>query len=259
MSKLARRWFAVLALAATLPLLAHAQDNTGPVYDDILRGFADPGRWLTYSGDYSGQRHSPLTQINADNIESLRPQWTFQTGTTTRGRGFETTPLVDAGVLYVTGSNNYAWAIDARTGRAFWQYRRNLPSDLTYGASAPVNRGFGMLGNSLFMVTLDAHLLSFDRRSGDILWDVVLADYRQGYAATLAPLVLDNKVIVGISAGESATRRFIDAYDRTTGSSPWRFTPLPGPDRPGGPRRGGSPCATPPRRARSHARCLASS
>ena len=170
-------------------MVAVAQDDSGPNYGDILQGFSDPSRWLTYSGDYSGKRHSPLTQINTENVASLRPVWTFQTGTTTRGRGFETTPLVDDGVLYVTGSNNYAWAIDARTGRRFWQYRRNLPEDLTYGASAPVNRGFGMLGNSLFMVTLDAHLLAFDRRNGDILWDVELADYRVGYAATGAPLV----------------------------------------------------------------------
>ena len=207
--------------------------ESGPSYDDILAGFADGERWLTYSGDYSGQRHSPLTQINPTNVANLRPVWTFQTGTTTRGRGFETTPLADNGVLYVTGSNNYAWAIDARSGRAFWQYRRNLPGDLTYGASAPVNRGFGMLGNTLFMVTLDAHLLAMDRRTGDILWDVVLADYKTGYAATLAPLVLDDKVIVGISGGEYATRGFIDAYAPDTGARLWRFYTIPGPGEPG--------------------------
>ncbi|MBE66116.1 MAG: hypothetical protein CMQ30_05550, partial [Gammaproteobacteria bacterium] len=148
---------------------AFGQAGNGPNYEDLLNGFADPSRWLTYSGDYSGKRHSPLTQITPDNIEGLRSIWTFQSGTTTRGRGWEGTPLLDDGVLYVTGSNNYAWALDARTGRPFWEYRRNLPGDLTYGASAPVNRGFGMLGNQLFMVTLDAHLMSFDRRTGEVL------------------------------------------------------------------------------------------
>jgi alcohol dehydrogenase (cytochrome c) len=223
-----------LAFALLFPAItAVAQDDSGPDYGDILQGFADPSRWLTYSGDYSGRRHSPLTQINTENVASLRPVWTFQTGTTTRGRGFETTPLVDDGVLYVTGSNNYAWAIDAKTGRRFWQYRRNLPDDLTYGASAPVNRGFGMLGNTLFMVTLDAHLLAFDRRNGDILWDVELADYRVGYAATGAPLVLDGKVITGISGGEYATRGFVDAYDPATGERLWRFNTIPGPGEPG--------------------------
>ncbi len=219
-----------LAFFLLFPALAAvAQDDSGPDYTDILQGFADPSRWLTYSGDYSGKRHSPLTQINTENVASLRPVWTFQTGTTTRGRGFETTPLIDDGVLYVTGSNNYAWAIDAKTGRRFWQYRRNLPDDLTYGASAPVNRGFGMLGNSLFMVTLDAHLLAFDRRNGEILWDVELADYRVGYASTGAPLVVDGMVITGVSGGEYATRGFIDAYDPATGERLWRFNTIPGP------------------------------
>ncbi|MDE0731735.1 MAG: PQQ-dependent dehydrogenase, methanol/ethanol family [Gammaproteobacteria bacterium] len=207
--------------------------NAGPVYEDILQGFDDPSRWLTFSGDYSGKRHSPLQQITPENVDQLRPVWTFQTGTTTRGRGFETSPLMDDGILYVTGSNNFAWAIDARTGRSFWQYRRDLPNDLTYGASAPVNRGFGMLGNQLFMVTLDAHLVSFDRRTGDVLWDIQLADYKTGYSATLAPLVLDDKVIVGISGGEYATRGFIDAYDPATGEQIWRFHTIPALGEPG--------------------------
>ena len=211
---------------------AFAQQD-GPQFEDILNGLADPERWLTFSGDYTGQRHSPLTQISPENVGRLRPVWTFQTGTTTRGRGFETTPLVDEGVLYVTGSNNFAWAIDARSGRAFWSYRRNLPDDLTYGASAPVNRGFGMHGNRLFMVTLDAHLLAMDRRTGDIIWDVQLADYQIGYAATLAPLVIDDKVVVGISGGEYATRGFIDAYAVGTGERLWRFNTIPGPGEPG--------------------------
>jgi alcohol dehydrogenase (cytochrome c) len=209
-----------------------AQDG-GVTYDDILAGFSDPTRWLTYSGDYTGQRHSPLTQITPDNAHRLAAAWTFQTGFDTRGRGFETTPLVVDGILYVTGSNNYAWAIDAGSGRPFWQYRRQLPDDLTYGASAPVNRGFGILGDRLFMVTLDAHLLALDRATGSVLWDIVLADYKIGYAATLAPLVIDGKVIVGISGGEYATRGFIDAYDPETGEQIWRFHTIPGPGEPG--------------------------
>ena len=105
----------------------------------------------------------------------------------------------------MTGSNN-CWALDARTGRPFWSYRRELPTDLTYGSQAPVNRGFGILDNRLFMTTLDAHLLAFDRATGKILWDIVLADYKIGYSSTMAPLVIDGKVIVGISGGEYQTR-----------------------------------------------------
>ncbi|MGD2045213.1 MAG: PQQ-dependent dehydrogenase, methanol/ethanol family [Gemmatimonadota bacterium] len=219
-------------MATAVPPLLWAQSG-GVTYEDILAGLSDPTRWITYHGDYTGQRHSPLTQITPENVHRLAPVWTFQTGFDTRGRGFETTPLALDGVLYVTGSNNYAWAIDARSGRAFWQYRRQLPDDLTYGSSAPVNRGFGMLGDRLFMVTLDAHLLAFDRLTGDILWDVTLADYREGYAATLAPLVLDGKVIVGISGGEYTTRGFVDAYDPETGERIWRFHTIPGPGEPG--------------------------
>ena len=205
----------------------------GVSYRDILDGLNDPGRWLTYSGDYSGRRHSPLTQVTPQNVGGLKHQWTFQTGTTTRGRGFEATPLLYDGVLYVSGSNNFAWAIDARTGRPFWSYRRDLPADLTYGAQAPVNRGFAMLDHRLFMVTLDAHLLAFDRATGRVLWDTVLANYKIGYAATLAPLVLDGKVIVGISGGEYPTRGFLDAYDPATGKRLWRFNTVPDPGEPG--------------------------
>ena len=205
----------------------------GVTYRDILAGLQDPARWLTYSGDYTGRRHSPLTQITPRNVAGLQHQWTFQTGTTTRGRGFEATPLLDDGVLFVTGSNNLAWALDARTGRPFWSYRRDLPADLTYGAQAPVNRGFAMLDHRLFMVTLDAHLLALDRSTGRVLWDIVLADYKIGYAATLAPLVLDGKVIVGISGGEYPTRGFLDAYDPQTGRRLWRFNTVPNPGEPG--------------------------
>jgi alcohol dehydrogenase (cytochrome c) len=208
-----------------------AKPASAPVvgYRDILDGLKDPSRWLTFSGDYSGRRHSPLTQIDPDNVSGLKQVWTFQTGTTTRGRGFEATPLAWDNVLYVSGSNNFAWALDARTGRPFWTYRRNLPDDLTYGAQAPVNRGFGMLDHRLFMVTLDAHLLAFDRATGRILWDTVLADYKIGYAATLAPLVIDGKVIVGISGGEYPTKGFLDAYDPATGARIWRFSTIPNP------------------------------
>jgi len=228
-----------IAAGGLLPAMAGAQSPSAPTAPsgvtaaDIRAGLADPTRWLTFSGDYTGQRHSPLTQITPRNVSSLSPQWTFQTGSYARGRGFETTPLAVDGVLYVTGSNNYAWAVDARTGRPFWEYRRTLPNNLTYGALAPVNRGFAILGDLLYMTTLDAHLLALDRRTGGVVWDVRLADYRQGYAATLAPLVVDDQVIVGIGGGEYATRGFLDSYDAATGARRWRLYTVPGPGEPG--------------------------
>ena len=112
---------------------------------DLLDGLKDPARWLTYGGDYNGHRHSQLTQITPENVDRLAAQWTFQTGTL---GSFQTTPLVVDGVLYVTGFNNNAWAIDARSGRQIWRYRRELPDDLKLCCGA-VNRGFGVLGERL--------------------------------------------------------------------------------------------------------------
>jgi alcohol dehydrogenase (cytochrome c) len=197
---------------------------------EIAQGLtADGARWLTFGGDYTNQRHSPLTQITPANVNRLVPLWTFQTGTL---GNFETTSLLRDNVLYVTGPQNVAWAIDARSGRQIWRYRRELPPNLT-ACCGLVNRGFGALGDRLFMVTLDAHLLALDMRTGDIVWDVTLEDYTKGYAATIAPLVVKDKVIVGVAGGEFGIRGFIDAYDVQTGKRAWRFYTIPGPGEPG--------------------------
>ncbi len=188
-----------------------ASSSAGVTYQDLLNGLKNPSRWLMYHGDYTGQRHSPLTQITPASVNRLTAQWTFQADTNALSRGFEATPIVYDNVMYVTGSNNYAWALDARTGRPFWKYRRDLPKDLTYGASAPVNRGFGILGDRLFMTTLDAHLLAFDMKRGTILWDTTMADYKIGYAATGAPMVIKDTVIAGSGGGGWPTRGLRDA------------------------------------------------
>ena len=229
-SRLSVRGLAAVSLLVAGSVLVLAQEAGAPnvTYQNLLDGLKDPSSWLMYSGEYNGQRHSPLKQITPANVSRLTAQWTYQTGTTARGRGFEATALVLDGVVYITGPNNFAWALDARTGRPFWQYRRDLPNDLTYGASAPVNRGFGVSGDRLFMVTLDAHLLALDMKTGAVVWDVVLADYKIGYSATLAPLVIKDKVIVGISGSDYPTRGFLDAYDPKTGARIWRFYTVPG-------------------------------
>jgi alcohol dehydrogenase (cytochrome c) len=208
-----------------------AQESAGPqvTSQHLLEGLKDPGRWLTYSGDYSGHRHSPLTQITPANVHQLTAQWTFQTGTT---GSFQTTPLVIDGVLYVSGFNNNAWAIDARSGRPFWRYRRDPPEVPT--CCGNVNRGLGVLGDRLFMATIDAHLLALDMKTGSVVWDAELADYKVGYSATIAPLVVKDKVIVGIAGAEFGTRGFIDAYDAKSGQRVWRFYTVPAPDEPGG-------------------------
>ena len=205
----------------------------GPVTaQEIAAGLpADGSRWITFGGAYNNHRHSPLTQITPENVNRLVPQWMFQTDTL---GAFETTTLFRDNVLYVTGPQNLAWAIDARTGRQIWRYRRELPPQGTLTACCGlVNKGFGMLGDRLFMVTLDAHLLALDTRTGAVVWDATMADYTKGYASTIAPLVVKDKVIVGIAGGEYGIRGFIDAYDAQTGKRAWRFYTIPGPGEPG--------------------------
>lgn len=198
--------------------------------EEIAEGLpADGSRWLTFGGDYANQRHSPLTQITPDNVNRLVPQWTFQTQTLD---DFETTTLFRDNVLYVTGPANTAWAIDARSGREFWSYRRELPTDLR-ACCGLVNKGFAMLGDKLYMATLDAHLIALDMATGAVVWDATLEDYQLGYASTIAPLAADGKIIVGAAGGEFGIRGFIDAYDAQTGQRAWRFYTIPGPGEPG--------------------------
>jgi alcohol dehydrogenase (cytochrome c) len=203
---------------------------------DLLDGLANASRWLVHSGDYSSKRHSPLTQITPANAGELAALWTFQTGVVAGNNSitkFEATPVVIDGVLYVTGVNNYAWAIDARTGRQIWRYQRPLPQGLKV-CCGPVNRGFAVYRDRLFTTTLDAHLVAHDMKTGKPIWDVELADFTLGYASTVTPLVVKDTLIVGMAGGEYATRGFLDAYDLETGKRVWRFWTIPEPGEPGG-------------------------
>src|SRR5499426_3214513 len=200
------RLFVLLAALVIGAAVMTAQQTPPPpliTAQEILDGLTPDGsRWLTFGGNYSNQRHSPLTQITPANVNRLVPQWTFQTGTL---GNFETTTLFRDNVLYVTGPQNVAWALDARTGRQIWRYRRELPNDLT-ACCGLVNRGFAMLGDKLFMVTLDAHLLALDMRAGNVDCDATLDQYKTGYAATIAPILVKGKVTVGAVGGEFGIR-----------------------------------------------------
>jgi alcohol dehydrogenase (cytochrome c) len=200
---------------------------------DLVNGLANPERWLTHSGDYTGKRHSPLTQITPANVGTLAPVWSFQTGVGFgRNAKFEATPIAIDGTLYVTGLNNHAWAIDGRTGKLLWHYERRLPPGLAV-CCGMANRGFAVFGNRLYLSTLDAHVVALDMKTGAPVWDVEMIDHRLGYSATAAPLVVKDKLIVGMSGGEFATRGFLDAYDLETGKRAWRFYTIPNPGEPG--------------------------
>jgi alcohol dehydrogenase (cytochrome c) len=214
-----------IVLAHALTVFASAQVS----YERLLQDSGEPNNWLTYSGNYQAWRYSTLDQVNTANIKRLAPSWLFQLSVPGR---FETTPLVVDGILYATGPNDFGFAIDPHTGRTIWRYQRVLPEKLR-ACCGLVNRGFAALGNKLFMATLDAHVVALDAKTGSVVWDAEAADYRQGYSFTLAPLVVKDKVIVGVSGGEYGTRGFIEAYSADTGKRIWRFYTIPLPHQPG--------------------------
>ncbi|PYV15261.1 MAG: PQQ-dependent dehydrogenase, methanol/ethanol family [Acidobacteria bacterium] len=219
------RSVAVAALAAASSLsLAN-----GPVsYERLLRADQEPGNWLMYSGNYRGHRYSRLDQITPANAHRLRPKWVYQMRTTHK---VETSPLVVDGIMYLTRPPNDVVALDTETGRELWYYRYKVP-DKVYVCCGQVNRGLAVLGNRLFMGTVDAKLVALDIRSGRELWKTEVTDYTQGYAVTVAPLPLKDKVIIGVAGGEYGIRGFIDAYEAETGKRAWRFYTVPGPDEP---------------------------
>ena len=182
--------------------------------------------WPSYNGDYSGKRFSTLRQIDKGNVGFLTLAWAFQTDVNT-GPGLKSTPLLVGGILYFTEPDDI-WAIDARSGQQNWHYHYHENQGLHIG-----QRGLGMHGNRLFFETPDAHLLSLDARTGEVLWDVELADVKLGYWATMAPLIIRDHVIVGISGDFNDLHGFIDSYDPNSGKRQWRWESLPRPGQPG--------------------------
>src|SRR5437762_7087478 len=217
--------FVLLTIAACAAPSAGAQVTPQRLLDSAK----EPQNWLMYSGDYAGRRFSTLEQINTSNAAMLVPKWVYQT---MAGGKFETTSLVVDGILYGTGQDNRAFALDAQSGRPIWQYQRALPADIR-PCCGRVNRGMAILGDKVFLGTLDAHVIALDSKTGNVVWDVATVDYRGGYSITLAPLVIKNLVLIGVSGGEYGIRGFIDAYDAGTGERKWRFYTVPGPGEPG--------------------------
>ena len=194
----------------------------------LLKASEEPENWLMYSGQYNSQRYSRLTAIDKSNVNQLEVKWVKQLETLA---DVETTPLVVDGVMYLTQSPSNVFALDASTGSQFWTYEHTLPEKLSLCCGRQ-NRGVAILGETLFLGTLDAKLIALDAKTGAIQWETQSADAATGYSKTAAPLVIGDKVISGIAGGEYGIRGFLDAYDAKTGELAWRFYTIPGEGEP---------------------------
>ena len=216
----------LLVLAAGVSTL---QAQSIVTFDRILKADSEPHNWLTYSGNTSNERHSRLTQITPANAKDLELQWVWQARSLEK---FEATPLVVDGILYTVQAPNDVVALDAVTGRPFWTYS-HTPAANTRTCCGRVNRGLAILGDTLFMGTIDARLLAIDARNGQLLWNTQVADSAERYSITHAPLIVKDKVMVGTAGGDMGIRGLIAAYDVKTGKEVWRFYTIPGPGEPG--------------------------
>jgi alcohol dehydrogenase (cytochrome c) len=222
-------------LLAYLSRLSGLKETVSTPADKAAGGvsFADladpnPGEWPTYHGRFSGNRHSALKQIHAGNVATLGPKWLFPIP---NSRHLEVTPVVANGVMYVTTANE-AYALDPGSGRQIWHYGRPLTKGLVGDAAGAINRGVALLGDRVFMVTDNAHLIALHRSNGQLLWDIEMADSRKHYGATSAPLAINDLVISGTSGGDEGARGFIDAYKASSGERAWRFWTMPAPGEP---------------------------
>ena len=211
----------LLALFAAAPP-AHV------TYDRLLRADREPHNWLSYSGNYSGHRYSPLSQINRSNIKYLQLKWSYHPLYTKNGNSqnkMENTPLVVDGIMY-TGTALEVVALDAVTGRQYWQLSRPLDPKAYYNAYE-VNKGMAIAGETLFWATVDCHLLAIDVKSGRVIWDKVLAEWKKGYQYNVAPLIVRDMVILGPATNEAGANCWVAAYDIKTGKELWRFDTAP--------------------------------
>ena len=226
-----------LSLAASLRAQEQVETNSKKttmreptftnVTDDMLKNARTDGRnWAIYGRDYTNQRYSPLAQITSANVGSLRMSWMYQTGISRLG-SFETSPTIVDGVMYVTTPYNTAIAINARTGQQIWRYEHKPSITAPIYCCGPNNRGVAISGGTVYMGTLDARLVALDSKTGAVKWDVEVADPEAGYSLTIAPLIVDNSVIVGTSGAEYGIRGFVRAYNKDDGKPMWTFYTLP--------------------------------
>ncbi len=198
-----------------------------PVTDDRLKTPAD-GDWLMIRRSYDGWGYSPLDQITPANVSRLQPVWVFSTGVRS---GHEAAPVVNNGVMFFSTPIHMVVAIDAKTGGILWRYNKQVPDDLV--APHPTSRGVALYGDKVYFAANDAVLVALNARTGEEAWTAKVAENKNGYYMTLAPLVAGGKVMVGASGGELGVRGFVAAYDPDTGKEVWRTYTVPAPGEPG--------------------------
>ena len=184
---------------------------------------SDAKDWLHSNGAYSNLRYAAGNQINATNVGKLRPAYVFQTAVM---ESMETAPIVVNGVMFLTTSFNHVYAIDAATGEEYWHYKHKMGPITTY-CCGPNNRGVAIEGDKLFMGTLDAKLVALDAKTGKLLWETQIADPEKGYSETMAPVVIDGKVLIGTNGGEYGIRGFVKAFNAADGKLLWTFYTIP--------------------------------
>ena len=223
------RRLVLLAAASFISVNAALAQGVDPAM--LLKPPADA--WLTYHGDYSGQRHTTLSAITPGNVHQLTLAWAFQTN---QSDSIKATPILANGVVYIATPDN-VWAIDARTARQLWRYTYAKNDGFHIG-----HRGVAVYKDSVYLTTPDAHLVALDARNGKLKWDVVIADARRGYWSTNAPLVIRNHLIVGVSGDFDNLPGVLKSFDPDSGALQWTFysTPPPGvADPPSGGATGG--------------------
>ena len=192
------------------------------------RAVTSQADWPSYNGQTSGSRYSPLAQITTSNVSRTVPKWIFSLPNTSR---LQVTPVVVNGVMYVSSANE-CYALDAGAGREIWHYQRPRTKGLVGNAAGGINRGVAVAGDRVFMVTDHAHLIALNRFTGALLWETEMADWRQNYNATGAPLVVGHLVVTGTSGGDEGVRGFVAAFDQVAGKEVWRFWTVPRPGEP---------------------------
>jgi alcohol dehydrogenase (cytochrome c) len=179
--------------------------------------------WLHTNGNYDQTRYYGGKQINTGNVKKLRPAFVVQTAVL---ESMETAPIVVDGVMYLTTSHNHIYAVDAATGKEFWHYKHKMGPVTTF-CCGPNNRGVAISGDKLFMGTLDAKLVGLDAKSGKVLWETQIEDPEKGYSETMAPTVIEDKVLIGTNGGEYGVRGFLKAFDAASGKLLWTFYTIP--------------------------------